>query len=813
MLRGASHISGNVHQTGNEALQLSRFIGRYSGFEVSTNTRDNGLVRTYQYYPLSFTRFSLDLRVGAEMLGQSFSKWCSVARARPVSYTGQVSCLRGSFRFFTATHNLLKHRKKKCSFTPSKEQQEIAELCSTKNVVVSARPGSGKTATAEAIVAAYPDKRVAVLTYSKRLQLETYRRLRFYPNCKVFTFHAMAGLLFGTLVRNDAVLAEQRKAVLDRNELPQWRHAPFDIIVLDEFQDCTELLFWLTNCFIIANDQKAGGQSAHLVVLGDERQSIYGFRGADDRYLTSAPDLLGPVSPYPFVRSQLNQSFRLSTQSVQFINNTFLGGEPYITSSKPGPVPMVIKCHRWDNDGLAEQLFTLIKRYGAKNTAIIAPVVRNNGPLRKRWPLQNVVNILSEKYGVPIAVSLEDEVPLDDKVIEGKMCVSTIHQFKGSERELVILFGLNSSFFKYFGRQLPDDRCPNEVFVALTRAAEQLVLVYHEEEKLMPFTSVEALYKTAKIVDITRKRDRIKPPDAPGRPLEYGLTLPRRIGVRDLARHIKDEDLNAIVDSHLCIQVHSPLPKDEHIELRDIVASDREKRFHEAVSDLNGLVVVAAFEYDITGTLDTFGLGQSGTTKIPAVCSHEGVSSLCRMACKYEAEYSGYLPRSIQMKNHAFDWINPDDLALTCSRLRGELCKLGANLRFEVDAEGKFNIDNQKCRIMGRADIVAAVSNSDSNNVGGTESVWEIKFVSQLSHQHVLQACTYAYLLSLSHVILYNVRNGEKWEITPRDGQDGLHQMIESILRLRYTTARKVSDEQFTDICAGIRQEVMSLRS
>jgi hypothetical protein len=261
----------------------------------------------------------------------------------------QVSCPRNSFRFFTDTHTLLRHPKRKHSFKPSREQQAIAELCSTKNVLVSARPGSGKTATAEAIVAAHPDKRVAVLTYSKRLQLETYQRLRTYSNCEVFTFHAMAGLLFGTLVRNNAILVEQRKKVLNRSELPQWDPEPFDIIVLDEFQDCTELLFWLANCFILANDRKMGGQSARLVVLGDEKQSIYGFRGADDRYLTLAPELLGPLNRYPFVKAQLSQSFRLSIQSVRFINNTFLGGESYITSSKPGPKPIVIRCHLWQS--------------------------------------------------------------------------------------------------------------------------------------------------------------------------------------------------------------------------------------------------------------------------------------------------------------------------------------------------------------------------------------------------------------------------------------------------------------------------------
>ncbi|KAK3983894.1 P-loop containing nucleoside triphosphate hydrolase protein [Cladorrhinum sp. PSN332] len=741
------------------------------------------------------------------MLGQLFLTWRPAARAWPISHTVKplVFYLGGPFRFFTNTHNLLKRREKYCSFTPSKEQQEIAELCSTKNVVVSARPGSGKTATAEAIVAAHPDKRVAVLTYSKRLQLETHRRLRTYSNCEVFTFHAMAGLLFGTLVRDDATLAKQRKRVLDRNELPRWDSAPFDIIILDEFQDCTNLLFWLTNCFILANDQKAGGQSARLVVLGDERQSIYGFRGADDRYLTSAPDLLRVVSPYPFIRVQLSRSFRLSDQSVRFINNTFLSGESYITSSKPGPKPIILRCHLRNSYALAEQLSALIKHYGAKNSAIIAPSVR------KRRPLQCVVNILSVQYRVPIAVSIDDEVPLDDRVIEGKLCVSTIHQFKGSERDLIILFGLDSSFFEYFGRDLPDDRCPNEVFVALTRAADQLVLVHHEEEKLMPFVSVEALYETARVINMTRNRDRIKPPPALGRPLKRELTLPRSIAVRDIARHTRDEYLDSIVHIHLCIQVRSPLPEDQHIKLPDVVISDKEKRFYEAVSDLNGLVVAAAFEHEIAGTLSALGLSQCKTDTIPELCSRQGVSWLCRKACNYQADVSGYLPRSIQMSNHEFDWIEPDDLALTRNRLRGELSGIVANLRFEVEAEGSFSIDDQRCRLVGRADIVAASSNSDGNNVGGVESVWELKFVSQLSNQHVIQACTYAYLLKLPRIILYNVRNGQKWEITPRDGQEGLRCMIECVLRFKHATTGKMNDEEFIEMCTAVSLEVLNL--
>ncbi|KAK4459153.1 P-loop containing nucleoside triphosphate hydrolase protein [Cladorrhinum samala] len=747
------------------------------------------------------------------MLGQLFSTWHPAARAWPISHTvklrrvHQTFLFGGSLRCFTNTNNLLAtKRKQKRLFTPSKEQQEIAKLCSTNNVVVSARPGSGKTATAEAIVAAHPDKRVAVLTYSKRLQLETQRRLRSYSNCEVFTFHAMAGLLFGTLVRDDVTLMKQRKLVRSINQLPWWNLEPFDIIVLDEFQDCTELIFWLTNCFILANNQNAEGQPARLVVLGDERQSIFGFRGADERYLTLAPDILSAVSPYPFVSAQLNRSFRLSDPSVRFINNTFLGGESYITSFKPGPKPVVLRCYH-NSSALAKQLSLLISRYGPKNSAIIAPAVRSDGLLK------DTVNALSGTYGVPIAVSIDDEVPLDDRVIKGKLCVSTIHQFKGSERDLVILFNIDSSFFDFLGRDLPDDRCPNEVFVALTRAAEQLVLVHPEGKEIMPFASVEALYESADVINLTRNPERIQKAPAPDRPLEPKLSLPPSITAQAMARHVKGEHLDPIIHHHLHIQVLSSLPDDQHIKPPNVVISDRERGFYEAVSDLNGLVVAAASEYAIAGTFSTLGLGiDEMTGTVPELCSREGVSWLSRNACDYVAAVSGYRPRLNQMVDHDFDWISPDDLALAHNRLRQELSGDIGSLTFEADAGGTFSIGDQICEVFGRADIVADSPISYGDNAEAVKTVWELKFVAELSNQHVVQACIYAHFLGAQRILLYNMRNGQKWEVTPH-GPEDLRRLIERVLILKYTTTRKTSDEEFAEMCRGVSSEVLSLRT
>ncbi|KPM46451.1 hypothetical protein AK830_g202 [Neonectria ditissima] len=745
------------------------------------------------------------------MAYQSFLTWRLLTRARLYTVKPLFQVPFFHTRFFTQTHHLHRPRGKKPPFIPSHEQQKVVKLCSTQNVIVSARPGSGKTATAEAIVAAYPDKRVAVLTYSKKLQLETSRRLHPYPNCDVFTFHGMASSLFRVVVLNNAVLLKQRKKVGRSNELPRWTSEPYDIIVLDEFQDCTELIFWLVNCFIQANERKKGGQSVRLVVLGDERQSIHRFLGADPRYLTLAPELLGPISRYPFAWAPLSQSFRLSHQTVQFISRVFLGGEQYITSSKPGPKPIVLRCYPHKSYSLAKKLMPLIRQYGPENTAIIAPSIRKKGPL------QNLVNILSEKYRVPIAVPIDDESPLDGKVIDGKMCISNIHQFKGSERDLIILFGMDSSFFKYFGRSLPDDRCPNEVFVALTRAVKQLVLVHNESEKPMPFVSMETMYKTAEIVNIASGEAEIALPDAPGRPLQLAFTLPSSSGVRDMTRHLQDESLAEIVDRELDIQKLSlPLPDKDHIDIPNVVLSDPKRGFYETVSDINGLVVTAAFELDATGTLNTLGSDQTNIDSFPSACPQQQISWFCRHACDYQASISGYRPRVIQMENHKFNWIKPRALVLARSRLQGELEHLTENLRFEVEVDQEFRIGDQKTRVRGRADIATVSSTTDCNNSRNVGCVWEIKFVSQRSNEHIIQACTYAYLLAplsgdLPRIILYNVRDGEKLEITARGGREGLLRMIENVLRLKYSTAGEMKDEDFFRMCTKASLEVSTL--
>lgn len=689
-------------------------------------------------------------------------------------------------------------------FVLSPEQQAIVDLSRKQNVVVSARPGTGKTATAEAIVAANPDARVCIITYSKRLEIETARRMKQYKNCQVFTFHGMAGQLFPQVAFNDSVLRSLRK----ERVIPYWKHPPYDIVVFDELQDCYPLLFWLMVVFHTAIMHGAGGQAPRIVALGDERQAIYDFRSADARYLSLSSSIMSSISPYPWTHLTLTKSFRLSRQTAAFVNEVFLDGVEYVTGTHDGPKPLYLHANLFKVNELARTLIPLIRKYGPERTVILSPSVRRNHTLAL------FSNLLTEKYKIPVAVSTSDDVTLDGLVIGGKVCVSTYHQFKGNERDLVIVYGVDNSYFDVLGRDLPDDVCPNTIFVALTRAVKQLVVLHDHKQAPMPFVSIPQIFKTAQYQNLATSP--MEPTESPRRPTKLDLLLPRQVFASDVARHIPDEVLHAIVDKHVCIEHVSPqLPEHQHIVGPDKICTDPVKQRYEAVSDLNGMAVVAAHEYAVRGTLHTLGYRHKEPPQLPSV-EKKQAEWLCREACIYEADLSGYRSRSLQIPDHMFNWLNPH-LRGARERLTEQFA-VTETLEFEKIFTNKFVVKPENPRtnkpqttiIIGQADIIASKK--------GELSIWEVKLVTQLSLDHVVQACFYAYLWAQEHessslprIVLFNVRDGEKWEITARKGAAGMKALVQDVLRAKYSVRDKITTDAFLQRCRQDIQEAESL--
>lgn len=94
-------------------------------------------------------------------------------------------------------------------------------------------------------------------------------------------------------------------------------------LLLDEFQDTSRLQWEVFR--LLLNEALLAGESIFtdfsLFIVGDEKQSIYGFRNADYRVLADAGRL---VTRHPRVIGHpLNESFRSSTLILDFVNRVF----------------------------------------------------------------------------------------------------------------------------------------------------------------------------------------------------------------------------------------------------------------------------------------------------------------------------------------------------------------------------------------------------------------------------------------------------------------------------------------------------------
>ena len=106
---------------------------------------------------------------------------------------------------------------------------------------------------------------------------------------------------------------------------PRHKIVPIDILVIDENQDITELYFRFVIHYLLHM-----GNSIQVVCMGDKRQCIYEFKGADSRFLTMAPEIWSQsirIKPTGFVHCTLKTSYRITNQMGKFINNAMIGEE------------------------------------------------------------------------------------------------------------------------------------------------------------------------------------------------------------------------------------------------------------------------------------------------------------------------------------------------------------------------------------------------------------------------------------------------------------------------------------------------------
>ena len=167
---------------------------------------------------------------------------------------------------------------------PSDEQQLIIDhIKDGNNVVVDACAGSGKSTTILNVAYQLDSKKIMQLTYNSALRHEIRSKAKelSLDNMTVHTYHSLAVGFYDSSAYTDTGM---RHILAQNTEVS--KHIDIDILVIDESQDMTLLYYRLIVKFICDLYMK-NNKKIQLLILGDYKQGLYEFKGADIRLIYS----------------------------------------------------------------------------------------------------------------------------------------------------------------------------------------------------------------------------------------------------------------------------------------------------------------------------------------------------------------------------------------------------------------------------------------------------------------------------------------------------------------------------------------------
>jgi len=465
-------------------------------------------------------------------------------------------------------------------FTPmtlppaSDQQRAIIGAIADNNVIIDSVAGSGKTTTSLHIATEYHNKNILLLTYNSDLRKETRAKAQQLGinNLTAHTFHSLGYAYISKACATDNGLIKFMKKPR-RMSLPS-----YDIIIIDECQDMKTLFYFLITKVLEETSCR------RLCVVGDVRQAIYRYAGADPRFITLAPVIYKDFPPDTWARHQLTTSYRITRQIATFVNECILG-ENLMFAVKDGPKPNYNMYPNYDR-AAGEVIWLLANGYAHGDIFILAPSVRSTN---SKNPIKQLANKLTE-LKIPIYIPINDDAKLDPDVARGKIVFSSFHQSKGLERRATIVLGIDASYHKYYATDEPTDVCPNAMYVALTRAKEYLSVYHINRNPPLSFIDLATVAVYANVSGVCNVPRQIST-----------FVVPESISVSKLVRHITSEALQTCMDMITMTTIRAPSAK---ITVPTKVRQNIDGKFYsEEVSEITGTAIPAYYEHITTGQM------------------------------------------------------------------------------------------------------------------------------------------------------------------------------------------------------------------
>lgn len=688
----------------------------------------------------------------------------------------------------------------------SLEQQEIVDAILDFNVICSAVAGSGKTTCCCHLAQTYSTWKILLLTYNAKLKDETRERIRMLNinNMEVHSYHAFCRKYYNNSASRDNDIIE-----IVRNNIPPIYTVHYDLVIFDESQDVTELYFKFIAKFMrdfklstinnsqlsqstINNSQLSsstinnsqlpqsavnGGQlsvNCRICVLGDQYQSIFKFNGADERFLTKAP-LIWKFNDRPWIAKPLSTSYRLTREIADIINVGINStNKRYINTIKRGRKPEYHVINMFGSEP-GKIIQRLMKEFASDEMFILAASIKGD-----RSPIVKTANKLSA-MGIPIYIPNNDDEKLDVDVLTKKLVFSTFHQVKGLERKCVVIFGFDENYLKYYNKR--SKGFPNELYVAITRASEHVVILHEKKSASMPFIDVG---KMTSICDLSKNQI----PNINGEVQQTEL-LPDRIGVTELIRYLPSEVSYEFYQSLSIEQLK--------VGNQDVVLSTKiqNEDLYETTFEINGVAIPAYYEMKRYGLPSIFKeLKKHNSTNLKETDT-KNISWILQLANEYCAYKSKYIFKLNQIKE--YNWITDHEMTILTNRLDARL----ADVAFEFPLIDVREPNILGTKIIGSADCIGTTRL-------GTHVLWEFKCCTELKSEHFMQLAIYTWIWegirqkekipTVYRYMLYNILTDEIWELkyTPT-----IIDHIIKIIETKYGTTIDRESDAFITTCLG----------
>jgi hypothetical protein len=483
---------------------------------------------------------------------------------------------------------------------PSDEQMKVINAIKDGyNVQVDAVAGSGKTTTVLSLAHYNPTKYIVQITYNSELKSEVrdkkckYSELMDLDKLEIHTYHSFATTYYSKDAKTDIGLED----VLEEDNNPKIQLPSIKILVIDEIQDMNELYYRFILKILKDTNNPLNIQ---ILTLGDKSQGLYEFKGADTRYLTLSSQIFNFSPHHPFKKLNLSTSYRITNEIATFINEGMLGYKR-LYAIKDGPSVMYMRhpspyqVYKMIGFKLLELLNSGLLK--PDEIFILAPSVKCEAMSHVKL-LENML----VSNGIPCYVPLSETSTVNSETIKNKVIFTSFHQSKGRERKLVVVFGFDDNYFKFFEREKDPEICPSTLYVATTRATDTLILV--ECSKPLPFLHYDHnIMQTEDHIIFEGMSINLNIEDHQT-PQSARPSTPKNIHNTSPTNLIKFLDENVLIQIMKIITregLFSQNPVSQKGTIVEIPSSIKKQDYYgyqltEEVSELNGLVIPSIFE-------------------------------------------------------------------------------------------------------------------------------------------------------------------------------------------------------------------------